>query len=771
MEALAPKDERSSAVGDKLAAALAWAARGFRVFPLAENTKDAPLWPGWTETASADPAVIAGWWRDPVSGMTLAHNIGVLTTGLIVADLDMKDGKNGVETFVGLDLAFETLTVRTPSGGFHVYYHDAGFDVGNSQQSIGRGIDVRAFHGYVLAPGSEIDGRAYVVEIDEPVALVPATLLSRCKLPGAKDRRTTSIDLDTPSAIALATAHLEAAAPATEGQGGDARTFQVACEVRDLGVSEPVALELMSGGWNGRCAPPWDLDELTAKVANAYAYAQNVEGKKHPIHDFGGVVIEPVSSGVAAPPPPMPVASAADLEDALLPVSSEIALAERLAAAHPGALRFVSQWGQWLLWSGAVWKPDQVTAVFDMARRVCRQAAGEVKEAAVAMRIASARTVAAIERIAKSLPGIASVPEQFDADPWLLNTPGGVVNLKTGEMSANRASGMMTKITAAAPGGDCPLWIGFLDRVTGGDRDMQAYLARVAGYALTGSTAAHALFFLYGAGGNGKGVFINTLTAVLGDYAKVAPMEMFTLSIGDRHPADMAMLRGARLVAAQETEAGRAWAEGKIKTLTGGDPITARHMRQDFFTYQPQFKLLFAGNHKPALRSVDEAIRRRFHLSPFSVSIPTAERDAGLQEKLKAEAGGILAWAIRGSLDHQTIGLAPPTAVRDATADYLLSEDAMTLWLTECCSRGPENKATIGALFSSWQDWSKRSGEAAGSRKAFSQWLTGQGFERWREGGTGAYGFKGLAPKHCVGPDLSMPPFEAPEPIGRGRLN
>jgi P4 family phage/plasmid primase-like protien len=127
------------------------------------------------------------------------------------------------------------------------------------------------------------------------------------------------------------------------------------------------------------------------------------------------------------------------------------------------------------------------------------------------------------------------------------------------------------------------------------------------GYCLTGSIDEHALFFLYGTGGNGKGVFLNTMTAILGDYAKVAPADMFTVTQNKRHPTDVAMLQGARLVTAQETKEGKFWAEAKIKALTGGDPITARFMRQDFFTYAPQFKLVIAGNHKPRLRNVDES--------------------------------------------------------------------------------------------------------------------------------------------------------------------
>jgi putative DNA primase/helicase len=181
-------------------------------------------------------------------------------------------------------------------------------------------------------------------------------------------------------------------------------------------------------------------------------------------------------------------------------------------------------------------------------------------------------------------------------------------------MRHHLAGDHMTKITAIAPGGDCPQWLAFLKTITNCDKERQTFLQRVAGYCLTGSTREHALFFGYGTGGNGKGVFLNTLTGLMNDYASVAGMETFTASSSDRHPTDLAMLRGARLVTAQETEEGRKWAESRIKAMTGGDPITARFMRQDFFTFLPNFKLFIAGNHKPGLRSVDEAIRRRMNL-------------------------------------------------------------------------------------------------------------------------------------------------------------
>jgi putative DNA primase/helicase len=283
-------------------------------------------------------------------------------------------------------------------------------------------------------------------------------------------------------------------------------------------------------------------------------------------------------------------------------------------------------------------------------------------------------------------------------------------------------------MTAITPDGACPEWLRFLNRVTGGDTLLQSYLARVVGYALTGSTKEHALFFAHGLGANGKSVLMNTVAGVMGDYHRQAPIETFTASSSDRHPTELAGLRGARLVTAVETEEGRRWAEAKIKALTGGDVISARFMRQDFFEYVPQFKLLIAGNHKPGLRSVDEAIRRRFNLIPFTITIPAEERDPDLVEKLKAEWPGILAWMIDGCLDWQEGGLAAPEVVTVATAAYLEAEDAISAWIDETCERDPNAWSSAADLYRSWKAWADMTGEFGGSQKRFAQTLEARGF-------------------------------------------
>lgn len=423
---------------------------------------------------------------------------------------------------------------------------------------------------------------------------------------------------------------------------------------------------------------------------------------------------------------------------------SEDALAVEFGNYYACDTRYVPMWGQWWNYDGDVWRRDKEMQTFSNARGICRRAA--------ALADSSERkllTVAAVERMARSDRRLVANPEQWDADQWLLNTPDGIIDLRTGISRKHDDFGLdyLTKMTNVAPDEGCSIkvWEAFLDRVTAGDAELQSYLQRVCGYSLTGDTREHALFFLYGTGGNGKSKVIEVLIGCMGEFHRTAPVETFTASNSDRHPTELAGLRGARLVTATETEKGRRWAESKVKMLTGGDMVSARFMRGDFFDYLPQFKLMISGNHKPGLRSVDEAIRRRFHLIPFTVTIPPTERDPHLGDKLKREWPGILAWVIRGCVAWQEKGLAPPPAVTSATEAYFASQDATATWLEECTDSVPSAWTSRAQLFGSWQKWASDAGAHVGTRSEFFDALESRGIEE-RNRNTGR-GFVGIALK------------------------
>ncbi|MEF3062708.1 phage/plasmid primase, P4 family [Ralstonia solanacearum] len=424
---------------------------------------------------------------------------------------------------------------------------------------------------------------------------------------------------------------------------------------------------------------------------------------------------------------------------------TEDGLATAFTRRYGDDWRYCSLWGKWLVWTGVRWNSDQLLYVTHLSRGICRSASLKADTARQKTKLASSATIAAVEKIARSDPKHAATADEWDADVWALNTPGGVVDLRTGQLRAHRREDRMTKVTTATPRGrngeGCPAWLAFIADITGGNTDLAAYLQRVVGYCLTGVTSEHALFFLYGTGANGKSVFVNVLTTILGDYAANAPMDTFMEARGDRHPTELAGLRGARLVSSIETEQGRRWNESKVKAITGGDKVSARFMRQDFFDYLPQFKLLIAGNHKPAIRNVDEAMKRRLHLIPFTVTVPPERRDGRLTEKLLKERDGILAWAIEGCLAWQRQRLDPPDCVRSATEEYFDEEDAIGDFLDEEAQCHQQARVAVADVFLRWQEWAGRRGEYVGTSRWLAQQLTNRGFDRTRLHG----GVKGLA--------------------------
>ena len=426
-------------------------------------------------------------------------------------------------------------------------------------------------------------------------------------------------------------------------------------------------------------------------------------------------------------------ATVTKLQTARLPVTED-SLAVVFANEYEDSARYDHHTGRWYVWDGSRWRHNQVQLPVEWARGICRRfGALDTKLGKV---LGKSGTISGIERLARADPRLAVTSEVFDRDPWLLGTPSGTVDLRTGATRAARPPDMITKAAGVAPAPERAVptrWLQFLNEATGGDAELIQFLKTIAGYCLTGMTNEHALVFVYGPGGNGKTVFLNTLSYILGDYATTAPMETFTAAKNERHPTDLAMLQGARMVSAAETEEGRAWAESRIKALTGGDEISARFMRQDFFTFRPTFKLLIIGNHKPVLRNVDEAARRRFRLVPFTIRPATP--DPHLETRLRAEAPAILRWAIEGCLEWQQFGLARPAAVERETTAYFADQDTMRQWAEECCDvdRAPISPATqsrslSSKLYGSWADWCKRNGEEAGTNKRFSQDLERRGF-------------------------------------------
>jgi putative DNA primase/helicase len=330
------------------------------------------------------------------------------------------------------------------------------------------------------------------------------------------------------------------------------------------------------------------------------------------------------------------------------------------------------------------------------------------------------------------------------------NVLSGTIDLTTGVVLPHNRLDYITKIAAcdvAPVGTSHPIWSTFLARMMAGDAEMIAFLQRWMGYCLTGMTTEHRFVFGHGDGANGKGTFINTFVNIFGDYATISNADTFTESHNERHTTEIAKLRGARLVVAQEVEEGKQWNTTRIKAVTGGDKLTARFMRQDDFEFYPQFKLFMMANNQPTLRNVDEAMRRRLVLIPFTVIIPEAERDHDLPHKLEAEWPAILRWAVDGCLEWQRIGLAPPAAIKLATNEYFAEQDTFSIWLEEACTikiGDSDVKERSSDLYESWADYATKGGGDKPSSKSFSTKMTARGFVKCTVGHDKHRGLSGV---------------------------
>jgi putative DNA primase/helicase len=414
--------------------------------------------------------------------------------------------------------------------------------------------------------------------------------------------------------------------------------------------------------------------------------------------------------------------------DPASPISAEFsddALALRFTDKHGENLRYTAIFNHWHRWDGSRWLYDEKLGYFDLARDLCRKEAGRAVRGGKT--ISSASTVAAVITMTRSDRRIAADSRQWDTDEWLLATPGGTVDLRTGELRPSRRADYITRAARATPGGDCPLWRETLSEITGGNEETVAYLKRLAGYCLSGSVREEKVFFLYGTGGNGKGTFIETLAWVLGDYTTTVAMNTLVMTKHSEHPTEIAMLRGMRLAVTSETKDGARWNVARIKALSGGDQLSARYMRGDYFKFQPSHKLVVSSNSRPALGTVDNAIRRRIELIPFDIEFRAPILD--LKARLRTEAGGILAWAVEGCLDWLDSGMATPAHIRAATDEYLETQDDTALFMADTCVRDNSSQVAIPQLYILLQDWVKRTGAWLPSKKEFTQRLMTRGIQ------------------------------------------
>ena len=541
-----------------------------------------------------------------------------------------------------------------------------------------------------------------------------------------------------------AIAYLAKMPPSIDGQGGHVALFNAAqVLVRGFSLSDDEAASILATEFNPRCVGPWDEEDISRKVS------ESREKSRMP----DGYLLNEQQSKTNQ-------TSTQSENKAQQPLRSyrrtDVGNAQRLADMYGDRIRHCHPWGKDLAWDGRRWRLDDRGQVVEWAKStvksIFREAAaleGDRRDELLKHASSSENRSRILTMIglARSESGIPVVPDELDCNRWLFNVKNGTVNLQTGELKEHSRDDLITKLSPVVfdKNANCPRWLAFLNDIMDENDDLVSYLQRAVGYSLTGSVDEQCLFVCHGAGANGKSTFLETIMDIMGDYGSPAHSELLSVRKGESHPTEKAELFGKRFVSTIETEENRRMAESLLKQLTGGDRITARKMREDFWSFEPTHKLWLAANHKPIVRGTDYAIWRRIKLIPFTVTIPDSKKDSQLVAKLKRERDGIFQWALAGCLACQRDGIGEPDEVRMATAKYRSESDIVAKFLDECCETGEKLRVSSRDLNAAFKQWADDGRLPAMSRDKLGEKLGDKGFMNKRSGKNGSYEWHGLA--------------------------
>lgn len=789
-----------------LASALYYARRGWAVFPLRPRSK-VPCTQHGVHDATTDADQIRVWWQQRWPNANIGLACGP-ASGVDVLDVD---GEEGEQSLYELEVVYGvlpglTLESRTARGRHLFFVHDE--RARNSASRLGRRLDTRSDGGYVVAPPSiHPSGEVYrwtegrgPRDLDEPAAW-PSWAIELLGARCAEATLETGSAGPEPAALTederarrycVAALEREADELAAMPLGGrnDAlakSAFKLGGYVARGALAEHevrAALERACTSWPAKERDPRkDRDTLsralTAGMREPRAIPDPRPHAARPAPYEGPLVL-----GDDAPAQPPPSSAAPDDgcgEGAPKPGTAytDLGNAERYVAQHGDDLRYCRALGGWYVWTGSHWTRDETREAERRAHVTARRFYAEV--ARIASEVARARTpeeqkrleaileaatswakrseasqrLAAMVGEARSIAPMPVAHAQFDAEHtrMLLNCPNGTLDLSTGDLRPHRREDLVTKVVSVAydPAACAPGFEAFLAEILP-DAEVRAFVQRWAGYAATGVIRDHLLPVWYGDGANGKGTLGELLKRILGRYAVSCPEGFFEEQKHQKHETEIARLRGARLAIGSETQASSALAEAKIKRLTGGDTLTGRFMREDFFDFDPTAKFVLATNYKPRIKGGDGGIRRRVVLIPFTVTIPEERRDPDLGERLfRTEGAGILRWIIDGAREWMARGqrLEPPDSIRAATEEYLGDEDVIGRFLEEACTVTRADDRSLRCepahLFGAFRAWCEKSGDQPGTLRSFSSALAQRGWHATKS--NGKRWFHGIAPQ------------------------
>lgn len=677
--------------------------KGFNIFPLSYGTKIPLKGTKGVSEATTEKDKIKKW----------IQNNGKLNWGIaggevedqdyyiIFIDVDTKEGKKGEEELKGLIDKYgpipSTYTVQTASGGFHYYFKTRIKRSRYSARLNGcKNIDIKCSGGYVVLPTS-------IVFI------------------GKEEKEYKKINGDISNLFYI------------EDWLGEKTLELITTNQKDY--NRAGTIKVHDGRWSFMVSNAGLLRARGLKGESLYLQLLNVakQLEKKDNDRIDDLWIRNLAESFSNYPDTF--------------FATDQGNADRFIAAYVGEVLHTHSLG-WFYWNNKQWVSDEgdkkVLHYAGLLIDVINQeytATKDKKYKAILKKtvqmLATYKTRNSMLSIAKVSPVISKSPDDFDINKYYFNTDSGIVDLKTGDLIEHDPKQFITKISPIEYNKEkkCPLFMQFLDEITLGRQDLKDFLQVYFGYCLTGKTTEQMFTVFYGTGGNGKSVLVNVISTILGQYALETPVETIMFkNTGSGINNDVARIKGARLVTARESEQGQRLAEGLIKSLTGGDKITARYLRKEFFEFRPEAKWILFTNHKPQIRGCDYGIWRRVKLVPFDYRVPEDKIDKNLEGKLLNESSGIFNWMVEGALIWQDKGFPKSRTIDDATSTYRQDEDKLSEFIEYTCDKEPNIEVKSSAIFSSYRDWCSNNGEKPLSRKVFSNGLEERGFFKNRKG-------------------------------------
>lgn len=735
--------------------ALMYAGMGLPVHPLHTPERDGcscgrtqcpnmgkhPRTKNGVKDAATDPGQITAWWtRWPEA------NIGFAAGGaskILVLDVDCnhEKGKYGDETLAALEGEHgplpETWLCLTGGGGLHYYFTYDGEDVKNDVEFL-PGLDIRTTGGYVVVPPSlHASGQRYIWEgahepWDTPLAPLPDWLRDLILYRG-KNTYTGRKE--------------ESGPPQTVTEGGRNRTmFRLAASLRARGLMEPAILAAVWEENQARCTPPLARKEIETVCASAGKYERGPGVDK--------------------------MQASAVLETVRPPDFSDAGNAFIFSREHEDDLIFVDALG-WLWWTGMKWERDDHKAVawaLVLSERMLKEALQQYGEALQLQAEAKARYAetgddgdndavkaadSAVSRakaytahakqtrnatriknmLELSKPALVIKADRLDANPFDLNTPAGIVDLRTGQLRPHDRTAYCSQMTESAPGADgVNEWGSFLDLVTCGDGGVRGFLQLVAGMSLIGAVYQEGIIIAYGGGRNGKSTLFNAVGRVLGDYTGSIDIKVITTDRANKG-ASLATLRGKRLVITGELEEHQRLSVATLKQLASTDRLVIEEKFKQPETVKQTHTLVLFTNHLPRVGSTDSGTWRRLIVVPFNATISPQAGVQNYADVLVNETGGaILSWAIEGAVNFIRNGfkLDVPDAVAEATEDYQEREDWLNNFISERCIREPTARVRASDLYHEYRDWAQETGDFIRRLGDFTTAMESAGFQNVR---------------------------------------